>query len=294
MSNRNTDKEAMRSLLILVLTLFIGAACKTKTASVSSGSVSANAPFLWESGFPKNMYVSEAFSTPDEQAKGTDAKVTASMATWESSLNNTNFFVEVGTIVERTDSITSPNQLRDNVFAVYKATNWPYPQYPDALAITQIFALRENAGDSDEFLSIREADIIMNYEDFYFDEIDTNIYDYDFRTVLVHELGHFLGLQHKPESYPRGQTVMYPRIYSQSVETKPDPFLVDRQDLALKYGITLPATAGGSAITSAPRVYKARPGTTGEMIKIILELKANGECVHHADGVEFARHQMRK
>jgi hypothetical protein len=30
------------------------------------------------------------------------------------------------------------------------------------------------------------------------------------------------------------------------------------------------------------------------MTKIILELRANGECIHHADGVEFTRHQMKK
>ncbi len=278
----------MRSLFFLFITLFIGAACNTKTASVSSGSVSASAPFLWESGFPKNMYVSNAFATAPEQAS-----VTASLNNWEVALNNYNFFTEAGTVAEKTDTITSASQLRDNTLGIYKATNWPYPEFSGALAITQIFATRENRGSSNEFLSIVEADIIINYEDFYFDDLP-GVFDYDFRTVLVHELGHFLGLQHKPDSYPRNQTVMYPRILNQDDEVKQTPFTVDKQDLAAKYGIVLPLMAGGSAIVGTPKTYTRNPGTTGEMTKIILELRANGECVHHADGVEFARHQMNK
>ena len=283
----------MRSLFLLFVTLFIGAACNTKTATTSSGSISATAPFVWETAFPKDMYVSLAFSAPD----GEPAKVEAMMNAWETSVNGYDFFRNAGTRAEKTDTITGPNQLRDGEFAIYKAINWPYPEYPDALAITQIFAIRYNRGESNEYVAIQEADVIMNDEDFDFDSSNPATFDYDFQTVLLHELGHFLGLQHKPENYPRAQTVMYPRVCSQDsvfcIGVKQAPLAVDRQDLAAKYGIVLPLTAGGSAITSAPRTYTRNPSDAGELTKIILELRANGDCVHHADGVEFTRHQMK-
>lgn len=276
-------KEAMRSLFFL-LSLFALIGCNAKKAETSSGSISVDAPFIWEGpGFPKDIYVSVAYTTVDEQTKIAD------MANaWETALNNYDFFDIVGTDAEKTDTITSTSQLRDNKFAIYKATNWPYPEYPDALAITQIFAIRYNRGESNEYVAIQEADIIMNYENFVFD--DPLTFDYDFRTVLLHEMGHFLGLQHKPRSYNRNNTVMYPSIFS--YESKQAPLTVDKQDLAAKYAIVLPLTAGGSAIASAPaRTYTRSPGDAGEMTKIVLELKANGECVHHADGAVIQRHQ---
>jgi hypothetical protein len=279
----------MRSLLLLFITLFIGAACNKKTASVTSGSVNANAPFIWETSFPKDMLISSEFNNPNETTK-----IDAMLNAWETSLNNYDFFTNAGTDSEKTDSITSSSQLRDNLFGIYKATSWPYPEYPDALAITQIFAIRYNHGESNEYVAMVEADIIMNYDNFLFDSADPSAFDYDFQTVLLHELGHFLGLQHKPRSYPRAQTVMYPSIFSQQSEVKQTPQTIDRQDLAAKYSITLPLTAAGSAIVGTPKSYARNPGTTGEMTKIILELRANGECIHHADGVEFTRHQMKK
>lgn len=278
----------MRSLFFFLFLLAIATGCNTKKATTSSGSISTTAPFVWETAFPKNIYVSTAFTDPAETTK-----INEMTTAWETALNGYDFFTIAGTEPERTSTITSTSQLRDNVFGIYKAGpgDWPYPEYPDALAITQIFALRHNRGESDEYVSIQEADIIMNYEGFRFDEPGT--FDYDFRTVLLHELGHFLGLQHKARTFNRANTVMYPSIFSD--ESKQAPLPIDIQDMAAKYSITLPLTAGGgSAIaSSSKRVYAPRPGVEGEMTKIILELRANGECVHHADGVEFARHQTR-
>lgn len=272
----------MRSLLLLIFILFLAGACVTKKAETTSGSINSEAPFLWETAFPKNIYVSTDFSTAAEQTK-IDEMFTA----WEVALNNYDFFNNAGTQPELTTGLSSTSQLRDNKFVIYKASDWPYPEYPSALAITQIFAVRYNVGKSNEYAAIQEADVIMNYENFQF---DTGGFDYDFRTVLLHELGHFLGLQHKPTSYNRNNTVMYPSIYS--YETKQAPLTVDKQDIASKYGITLPLTAGGSAITGNKQVYTRSPNDPGEMMKMVLELRADGECIHHVDGAVIGRHRM--
>lgn len=275
----------MRSLLPLIFAGLVLSACNSKTATVSSGSINADAPFLWETAFPKQMYISSAYSDSNEQNK-----INETMAAWESALNSYDFFNTAGFEVEKTATITSTSQLRDNKFVVYKATNWPYPEYPDALAITQIFAIRYNVGDSDEYVAIQEADVIVNYENFDFYLDTSSGFQYDFRTVLLHKLGHFLGLQHKAKSYNRANTVMYPSIYT--YETKRTPKTVDIQDMSSKYHITVPLTAGGSAIAATPKVYKKKAGDDGQMTKVILELKSNGECVHHMDGVIVSRHRM--
>ncbi len=275
----------MRSQILLIF-IFAIAGCNTKTAVVKSGSVNAQAPFLWESAFPKQIYVSDAFSDPDEVTK-----IDETLGAWETALNGKNFFEHAGPDTKDIDAIAgATNSLRDNKFSIYKAEVWPYPDYPYALAITQIFAIRHNSGDSDEFVAIQEADILLNYDNFLFDA-GVGYYDYDFKTVLLHELGHFLGLQHKPDTYNRNHTVMYPSIYSD--ESKQIPLTVDKQDLAAKYNITLPLTAGGSSIVAPAKTYKKDAGDAGEPVKIILELRANGECLHHVDGVLSTRHQTR-
>lgn len=276
----------MRSLFSTILAALVFSACNSKTASVASGSVNADAPFLWETSFPKQMYLSQAFTDVNEQNK-----INETMVAWETAMNNYDFFNTAGTDTEKTTGLSSTSSLRDNKLGIYRATDWPYPEYPDALAITQIFAIRYNVGDSDEYVAIQEADVIMNYENFTF-YLDTNGgFEYDFRTVLLHELGHFLGLQHKPRSYNRNNTVMYPSIYT--TEVKRTPKTVDVQDMAGKYHITVPLTAGGSAIVSKPKVYTKKAGDEGQMTKVILELKSNGECVHHENGAVVKRHSVK-
>ncbi len=274
----------MRPLIFLIFIISV-AGCNSKSSAViKSGSINAQAPFLWESAFPKQMYLSNAYTDAAEITK-----INESMTAWETGLNGYNFFNNAGTDTRDIDAINGATSvLRDNKFVIYKAAVWPYPLYPFALAITQIFAIRYNGGESNEYVSIQEADIIMNYENF---DFDTGGFDYDFKTVMVHELGHFLGLQHKPTSYNRNNTVMYPSIFS--YESKQAPLTIDIQDMAAKYNIVLPLTAGGSSIVAPAQTYRKKPGDAGEPTKIILELRANGECIHHADGVVFARHQMK-
>lgn len=270
----------MRTILLVFLLSFMASCNQTKTASTTKGSINAEAPYLWVNpNFPKTLRISTAF------VDGEPAKIEATGDQWSTSLENEVDFFNYTTTTEKSHLVSSPSKLNDGILGIYKSDPWIYPDYPEALAVTQIFGLRHNRGYPDEHVSIEEADIIMNYDGFTFDEA-LGWDNYDFRTVMLHEMGHFLGLGHKT-ILPKAETVMYPSI--NHTEVKQVPFVADISDLASKYNIALSGSGNPTNMGSLP-VYE--PRDAGERVKIILELRADGMCVHHEDGAEVLRHQL--
>lgn len=275
----------MRTTLFIFALIFLASCNKTETGSVTRGNINAEAPYLWTSSFPKQLHISDAFDVRPADITSIQAVGDA----WSTAVENkkTFFTYRTNAVTEKTIGLGSTSALNDGILGVYKATTWPYPDYPDALAVTQIFAYRYNVGTSSEYVDIQEADIIMNYQNFHFDDPSIS-YDYDLRTVMLHEMGHFLGLSHKSKFSDRTASVMYPSIYN--YEVKQTPKTVDIGDIASKYSITL-SGSGASAIKGDSIKYE--PQGTGTAVKIILELKANGDCVHWEDGAEILRHRMK-
>jgi hypothetical protein len=179
--------------------------------------------------------------------------------------------------------------LYDNVMGVYKTTSWPDGLPTSALAVTQIFGRRYNTGSASEFVNIEHADILVNYEIFNFDTADAGS-GYDLRTVVLHEMGHFLGLQHNT-SVPRAQSIMYPSI--SSTEFKRFPLQVDINDMANKYSIAMGGGGGGAiAAMSATDAHVVDESKPHEAIKILIELHADGSCIHKVNGAPVGRHQV--
>jgi hypothetical protein len=240
---------------------------------------------MWTSGFPKTLQFSSDFSAGEVTA------VQEMGDQWSTSLNNKEDFFDYNPvkISEKFKNTGSNSVATDGVLGVYKAIEWPYPDYPDALAVTQIYAYRYNKGKANEYVDIQEADIMVNYDGFTFDLVTphTSNIDYDLRTVVLHEMGHFLGLQHKAKTSDRTQSVMYPSIYS--YEEKRVPKAIDIADIASIYNISLSALSANAIVMERPDY---RPMDTGTPEKTIIELRASGECVHHIDGAEVLRHQV--
>lgn len=273
----------MRTTLFIFALFFLASCNQSETGSVSRGNINAEAPYLWTSSFPKQLQISAAFNTRPADITSIQEVGNA----WSTAVENKKTFFSYSTgATEKTTGLSSTSALNDGIFGVYKATTWPYPDYPDALAVTQIFAYRYNVGSSSEYVDIQEADIIMNYQNFHFDDPAVT-YDYDLRTVMLHEMGHFLGLSHKSKFSDRTQSVMYPSIYN--YEIKQTPKLVDVGDIASKYKVTL-SGSGSSAMKGESINYE--PKGPGVAVKIILELKASGDCVHYEDGAEILRHRI--
>lgn len=275
-----------KSAFLFIAILFSGCIAKPVTKETTSGSINSSAPYMWgDQNFPKTLQISSDFSAA-EVTNFTD------MATaWELALENkVNFFDFGARTPEISSSVNNLDSLYDGVMGIYKTTSWPVDVSASALAVTQIFGRRHNVGSSSEYVSIEHADILINYDIHSFDTVDSGP-GYDLRTVVLHEMGHFLGLQHRASSYPRSDSVMYPSIYS--YETKRAPKSVDTADLAYKYSVSLStALASSGAIVSDSVLPKYVPKDIGENVKILIELNRNGECIHKENGAEVRRHQI--
>lgn len=286
----------MRHLLLALL--FTISACQPQakvSSGASSGSSDPNAPYIWRNKtFPKQLNISSDFSVAER------ANITDMSTAWDTSVTNQKNFFSYGALTSDKSNAANPDDLYDSEFGVYKTTTWPTEIPNDALAVTQIFGRRYNVGDSDEFVAIEHADILVNYDDFDFDTNDDAIDEgYDLQTVVLHEMGHFLGLSHikryssrdsayaaMSEAAYKASSVMYPSISGS--ESKRVPQTQDSNNLIYKY---ISGTAVG-AITSGAQKYQQRKDDPGLEVKVMMELKATGECVHKENGAVIGRHRL--
>lgn len=145
------------------------------------------------------------------------------------------------------------DDYKDGELGIYKVFEWPADMPATALAVTQIFGKKSSNGK----IIIYHADILMNYD--YFDFSINNNWGYDLHTVVLHELGHFLGLYH--ENTSAEESVMFPTISKYRHNRTPHPH--DEDNLVAKYG-----RAGAASMSTQPNQID---------VKISLELHSSGE-----------------
>lgn len=184
--------------------ILVGCAPKNEEAFTNSRSISSvtNSYSRWpSSAFPLELSISSDFSMDEADAIANMA------AQWSQATDNKKeFFTTTQSTQEKgTENL---NQYNDKTMGIYKITNWPKDLPKSALAITQIFGHKVNVGTANEYIKIDHADILVNFDTF---EFSTDYgYGYDFQTVVLHEMGHFLGLYHDNSSAE--ESVMYPSI----------------------------------------------------------------------------------
>lgn len=272
---------------LFVLAILFGCVPSAKTITAGgTGSGNPNAPSRWPFGtFPKTVVISEDFTGPEI------TKLKQAGASWSSTVGSgANFFNMPNGVVTDRSGVADLDQLLDGEFGIYKSNPW-HPDLPTmALAVTQIFGIRQNRGAANEYVEIIEADIIMNYTWPFAPTIPGG---YDLYSITLHEMGHFLGLNHVYD-YSL-DSVMFTTIGQGT--TFPSPGAHDVLMVKNRYQMAL--MAGGAGPQAARQAVTREPASTakdmwgsGNGVRILIELHADGNCVHLEDGVQVLKHTV--
>lgn len=272
-------------LALIALNLMILAGCvptKVTDATTTSGNINASAPYLWSSAaFPRSLKISNQFSVDEV------SNIVAMSSAWETAVENKKNLFDHGDTkaAEISSSSLDMDALGDDgVEGIYKIVHWPPTLPGSALAVTQIFGRRFNIGSPSEYVRIEHADILINNHLYNFRTGATHVNNsFDLRTVLLHEMGHYLGLNHK-----YGDTVMIPSIGEYSINRSPTN--TDTADIAGKYNIVLGSGNSSAIVAHNLPQYVPMNNDQGKKIKILIELMADGECVHKENGAVIQRH----
>ena len=165
---------------------------------------------------------------------------------------------------------------------IYKSRKWFKGIKSKTLAATRLISVvqKENEGGAPRmYFRILHADIVLNYREYIITE-EPRFGEYDFTSIIVHELGHLLGLGHNKFA-----------IYSSSVMKSPlfqkvrrrKIVMADREALWSNY---FPRRGGdGNFQISGDKQFM------GTALEEVIFLTTDGECLHFLDGQwDFGHH----
>lgn len=282
--------------------------CFTQESSPSTsggGAVSADAPVKWiSSAIPSTgMNVKIApeilsdFSLSDNDSNGYNP-VEQMFEQWNDSTNAETFFKVPAEAAPANLNYAELTSYRDSEFGIYKSHSWFSNVENSVLAVTQYYGYRRNAGTSSEFIELSHADIIMNYKDYNFNTNALSSSGYDFHSVVLHELGHFLGLSHT-SSYAIN-SVMQPSLSISGSKRVVTTY--DKASIVELYGGSSALVAQSSALSvtqsaAAVATTKVLPKAARQIsddgeIHGLIELRADGECRHKINGAVVDVHHV--
>lgn len=177
-----------------------------------------------------------------------------------------------------THGYASTNSFNDSEIGIYKSTSWFTNVSSSALAITQFYGTVEESAGLGRHINLSHADIIVNYRDYGgdFTMVNNLAYDYDLPTVILHEMGHLLGLCHEV-SRP---SVMAPY------------YLVPQRTLKAYDADIIKDIYVDGVISGLSTNSNALTAPVGSEVRGVIELHANGKCIHKVDGKITYEHQV--
>lgn len=182
----------------------------------------------------------------------------------------------------------------DNEFGVYFSNLW-FPEVSSgALAITQFYGITRSSPTLGNYLELDHADIIINERDFH-NMIVTNASasQYDLPTVILHEMGHFIGLCHETVNNSIMEPFYYgPRQTLTSFDiNKIKALYLNNQNYtgALMAG----GSANGSVSTASAGAAAIQALSIPKDTPVVgtVELLKNGTCAHYINGKKVFEHK---
>lgn len=275
----------MRILLALIVTMGFLTSCKPKVSSPrepASQGATGSVKRYW-SDLPILINVANEFDQDfPPLTTGQLNPFEEMMLEWDNQVNVTLFDIDS----HRTPNFENPDlrAYSDTEIGIYRIEDWYDNVTSDALAIAQFFFIRTNVGTSSEFNRIVHADIMVNYQthQFYLDHTADKVGKYDLKTVVLHELGHLIGIDHLS-----GTAVM--NAFLSTGEQKRFPLLNDINAVRNLYQPQAPALTLSKLTTSQSSAPHPDEGKRG---RGIIELLKSGECNHYEDGELVHSHKI--
>lgn len=270
----------MGKAFFLLLFCLILSSCKTQYETVTRLPTVTSSPFSRPSSLKARWDLDSLKTTPLQLKISDDVlnefypaddingvnPVEQMMNQWEDTLNYVNLFQHPA-ITTTEKNYNSLTDFYDNELGIYKSNEWYSEAGSGALAITQYYGYRVNKDTPSEYLEIVHADIILNFRDFF---NDAN--PYDLRSVILHELGHFLGLNHQTNfGIP---SVMHPVLSRGEVKRTLTEY--DKTTLKDLY----PLSSFSSSLSRLAAPLKNKVINENELVWGVIELHADGQCTH--------------
>jgi hypothetical protein len=273
--------------ILIFCTLILGFGCvgggeKTIVLPASTGSSSPSSSSSLAKWSTANPNITLKIANGASGFSAGEITLIQTMAdSWETAANNSNFF-SYGTDTN-IDSSNLDDYYNDSDLGVYKSTLWfsPSEVSATALAVTQYFGYR-----SGDYLILTHADIIFNFSGtFTFNTTNpTPAGEFDLPSVAIHELGHFLGLGHNTSD---STSVMKSTVASGPSSFKRTLAASDTTNIKTRYGL-----AGGGALTASDNP-NALTAEQGQLVRGIVEVNADGTCIHRENGKVIHSHSVK-
>lgn len=282
--------EILKLLLILPIAFI---SCNSSQESEETNAVAFDSTRWIDSDLPVSLKIASDYASGVELAA-----ISSSAQEWSTAVENKLQFFKMGGSTPNKE-YANLSDYNDNEMGVYKLNTWS-PELPStALAVTQLFGFQNEAGG----VVISHADILMNEETYTFSTDSDDSFNYDFETVMLHELGHFIGLSHSSFSET---SVMIPSI--SLTDSNRVSSSLDRANAAYNY--ELETSYSNALIASGPSTVaihssieseeedptginqgKMEKNGIGE-VRILIHLMASGECIHEVNGKVISSHQV--
>jgi Matrixin len=281
----------MKVILYIALCSFFFNSCKqqvTETQSTQATPVlngSCNIGKWSSSKLPLALKISpELVQDFNDSGIGGTNSIELMARVWNNAVPSIPLFnVPLGTAASNGSSTLSG--FHDNELGIYKSDSWFSNVSPNALAITQFYGTVTSDGSLGTYIDLTHADIILNYHNFTSADLTYtgSAFDYDIPTIVLHEMGHFLGLCHENSA----TSVMAPYYFTtqrtlKAFDTsKISALYLNNQNYAF------------SAFTAASNNINALTTPIGSTVKGIVELNSNGICKHYINGKLIFQHIQR-